>query len=188
MTDRPKLKVINLFGGPGVGKSRLRAGVYSEIKFRGINIEEVTEYAKELTWENQTDALTDQLYILGNQNRKLERLRKKVDWVVSDSPIVLGLNYILPDYLPNTFEEMLLELWNSYDNYNFYIHRTTKYNPTGRNQNEEEALKKDIEIKHFIDTDKRFFPEPVKEILFSREAAEEIADLLLDFKEPFLLH
>ena len=41
-----KTLVINLFGGPGVGKSTLCASVFAKLKIMGIDCEMATEYAK----------------------------------------------------------------------------------------------------------------------------------------------
>ena len=38
--------VVNLFGGPGVGKSTLRAGVFHKLKLKLLNVEEVIEFVK----------------------------------------------------------------------------------------------------------------------------------------------
>lgn len=145
-----KLKVINLFAGPGAGKSTTRAALFAELKYRGIRVEEVTEYAKDLTWDEHGSLLSDQLMILANQNRKLERLRNKVDLVISDSPILLGINYRVPGYLPSYFEKLVWELWETYDNYNYFINRTKKYNSYGRTQTEEEAKKLDCLIMDLL--------------------------------------
>lgn len=40
---------VNLYGGPGSGKSTTAAGVVSQLKLLSINAELVTEYAKDLT-------------------------------------------------------------------------------------------------------------------------------------------
>jgi len=86
--------VINIFGGPGVGKSTLAAEVFAHFKKNKLNIELVTEYAKDLVWEERNNILKDQLYILAKQNRRLERLRNKgIDVVVTDSPLLLGKIY-----------------------------------------------------------------------------------------------
>ena len=141
------LKVINLFGGPGAGKSKVRARLFAKFKDRRIKVEETTEYAKDLTWEGHENLLADQLLILANQNRKLERLRGKVEWVVTDSPLLLGINYRLPKYLPKHFEGLVWELWNTYDNYNFFLEREGEYDPTGRKQTLEEAKQIDRNIQ-----------------------------------------
>ena len=95
-------KVINIFGGPGVGKSRTAAALFVALKDKHIHVELVTEYAKQITYEKRFNVLGDQLYILAKQNRKLEPLRGIVDYIISDSPLPTGLLYmedLLPYYL-----------------------------------------------------------------------------------------
>ena len=147
-----KLKVINLFGGPGTGKSTTRADLFRLMKQNQLPVEEVTEFAKDVTWDQNLALFSDQLFVLANQNRRLERLRNKVEWAVSDSPILLGIHYITPDYLPRTFKELVFELWDTYDNYNFYIERTKPYVQVGRNQNEDEAKQIDANILEMLDS------------------------------------
>ena len=49
--DNTKLKVINLFGAPGSGKSKI-AQLIAGISFRyNHNIQYVDEYVKKLCWE-----------------------------------------------------------------------------------------------------------------------------------------
>lgn len=146
-----KLKVINLFAGPGAGKSTLRADLFGLMKKNKKDVEEVTEFAKDKTWEKNFSALSDQLFVLANQNRRLDRLKDQVEWVVSDTPILLGIHYKTPDYLPNTFEDLIFELWDTYENYNFFIERNHPYDPTGRNQTEDEAREIDSSIIHMLE-------------------------------------
>ena len=44
---------VNLFGGPGTGKSTTSAAVFSLLKMHGVNAELITEFAKDLTWEKR---------------------------------------------------------------------------------------------------------------------------------------
>lgn len=144
------LKVINLFAGPGAGKSTTRAGLFYLMKSEGDNVEEVTEYAKDVTWDETQVLLSDQLFVLANQNRRLTRLQNKVETAISDSPILLSINYVTPDYLPGHFKGLTMELWNTYENHNFFIERHKKYNPVGRNQTEAEAIQIDKNIKEML--------------------------------------
>ena len=41
-----KLPIINIFGGPGTGKSTLAAYIFHNLKCRHVEVEVVTEYAK----------------------------------------------------------------------------------------------------------------------------------------------
>ena len=138
------MKVINLFGGPGVGKSTVAADLFAMMKREGHDVELVNEYAKEVTWEGHFSYLDDEFYILAHQNRRLVRLKDKVDYVITDSPILLGLAYTPSNYYPQYFSKFIHEVWNSYTNINIVLKRDTeKYIEAGRNQKYEEALVKD---------------------------------------------
>lgn len=138
------MKVINLFGGPGVGKSTVAADLFALMKREGDNVELVNEYAKEVTWEEHFSYLEDEFYVLAHQNRRLVRLRGKVDYVITDSPILLGLAYTPEDYYPKYFGKFIHEVWNSYTNINIVLLRESrKYIDSGRNQRYDEAVVKD---------------------------------------------
>lgn len=144
------LKVINLFGGPGTGKSTTAAGLFHLMKIKYYNVELVTEFAKDLAWENRTSIFSDQLYILAKQNRRLERLRDKVEWAITDSPLVLSLNYTTPNYLPIHFKSLVGELFDTYHNHNFFLTRIKEYVPIGRSQTNEEARLLDKAIHEML--------------------------------------
>ena len=136
------MKVINLFGPPGSGKSTTAAGVFHKLKCEGRAVELVTEYAKDMVWENRANILDDQLYIFAKQRRRLERLRGKVDYVVTDSPLLLSAVYgklYTPDALPEEFYQLVDRSFRSYDNLNLYLNRVKPYSKIGRLQDEKEA-------------------------------------------------
>lgn len=144
------MKVINLFGAPGSGKSTLRAGLFYEMKIAGYNVEEVTEYAKDMVWEERFNIFSDQIYILGKQNRRLLRLTDKVDYILTDSPILMGIAYMVDTPYDATLKQLIAEVFKSYDNFNVFINRTHEYQQIGRNQNEVEADEKAEQIKELM--------------------------------------
>lgn len=123
---------INLFGGPGVGKSTLAAEVFADLKKKRLNCELVTEYAKDLTWQESFKVLKNQIYVWAKQHQRLDRLKGKVEIVVTDSPYLLSVVY---DESPNQlFHQLVFQEFNKNINLNFYIERTTNFEQTGRNQ------------------------------------------------------
>lgn len=144
------MKVINLFAGPGAGKSTTAAGLFHLMKVADMRVELVTEFAKDCVWQKRWSAMGDQLFLTANQNHRLEVLRGQVDWVVTDSPILLGAAYASPSY-PDTFVPFLLDLWNTYDNVNFYINRVKRYQQYGRKQNPERARYYDQMSREVLD-------------------------------------
>lgn len=131
--------IVNLFGGPGSGKSTGAAYVFSQLKMHGINCELVTEYAKDKTWEHNMEALSNQAYVFGKQFYRISRCANQVDVIITDSPILLSVIYNNDPILGETFNKMVLDVFNSYDNLNYLLTRTKPYNPIGRNQTEEES-------------------------------------------------
>ena len=129
--------VVNLFAGPGSGKSTTCAGVFAKLKLAGVNCEMALEYAKDKVWEESNKVLDDQIYVFGKQLHRIFRLKDKVDVVITDSPILLSIIY---DKTGNKyFSDLVLNQFNNFDNRNYFIERTTVYNPKGRLQTEDEA-------------------------------------------------
>lgn len=135
---------INLFGGPGSGKSTTSAAVFSLLKMHDINAELITEFAKDLAWEERFITMNNQVYICGKQYHKMWRVKDHVDVMVTDSPLLLGLIYGKRN--PECFNKMILHSFNTFDNMNYFLLRMKPYNPKGRLQTEEEAKQLDGEI------------------------------------------
>lgn len=131
--------VVNLFGAPGAGKSTGAAYIFSLLKMYGINVELITEYAKDMTWENNSKALGNQAYIFGNQLFKVSRCEDKVDVVITDSPLPLSIIYNNSDILGEEFNNVVMNVFNSYNNLNYYVNRIKPYSEVGRNQTKEES-------------------------------------------------
>jgi tRNA uridine 5-carbamoylmethylation protein Kti12 len=133
------VKVINLFGGPGCGKSTTAAALFVKMKNRGMKVELVTEFAKDLTYEKRGRALSNQLYVLGKQDQRLRRLEGHVDWAITDSPLILSLAYAQSPFDQDWYTNTVVGLFNTYDNFNVNLIRDKPYATFGRNQTEEEA-------------------------------------------------
>lgn len=130
-------KVINLFGAPGSGKSTLAFGLMYKLKLRGCNSELAHEWIKDKIYEGSPYPFHDQLFTYAQQNKKLRQLNGKVDYIVTDSPSVQCVAYIETE--PEVYTQMALDYFNQYDNLNFFLERTHEYQPSGRNQTEEQA-------------------------------------------------
>ena len=144
-----KTLVVNLFGGAGIGKSTLAAGLFYNLKCDGYEVELVTEYAKELTWQQHMGVLSNQLYVTAKQLNRVHRLLGKVDVIITDSPIILGIIYGGFGATPS-FRPCIVEIFNEFSNINFLLERTVDYNPNGRNQNKEAAIAVDNRIETLL--------------------------------------
>ena len=144
--------VINLFGAPGAGKSTGAAIVFSKLKMMGINAELVTEFAKDKTWEHNATALGCQEYVFGKQSYRLARCKEDVDVIITDSPLPLSILYTTNEALlaDGAFEKVVMNVFNSYHNCNYYLNRTKEDNPKGRNQTETESDAIAIRTKNLL--------------------------------------
>ena len=130
--------IVNLFGAPGAGKSTMASQVFSELKTLGVNAELVNEYAKAKVWDESVQHFKNQMYIVAKQSFYLSRVYGKVDVIVTDSPILLGLYYCrdMPFHSEH-LDHVWKDIHAQYDNMNYLLHRVKDYNPIGRFQNEE---------------------------------------------------
>lgn len=149
MAEPIKTKVINLYGGPGTGKSTTAAHLFALLKLHGYNSELVTEFAKERVWGRDFEVLKDQIYVFGEQQHRIQRLIGKVDYIVTDSPILLSLYY--GSHLSEAFQTLVLETHAKTDSINIFLNRVKPYNPNGRTQTQEQAEAIDVAIMDVLD-------------------------------------
>lgn len=140
---------VNLWAGPGTGKSTMAAGIFAALKWKKIDCELISEYAKQIVWEESYTKLNNQIYLFGKQYSKHYNLEGKVKVVITDSPIPMGCVYDAgkTKYL----KELTLSEFEKFENMNYFLIRTKDYNPNGRMQTLEEAIEKDSEIKSFME-------------------------------------
>jgi hypothetical protein len=138
---------VCLFGGPGIGKSTRAASLFARLKRAGVEAEYVTEYAKELVWNGQIDALENQLTVLGEQWRRLSELDGKVEVVINDSPPLLCSIYAPPDY-PPAFHDLVVWCQKSLVSQNFLLERMREdYSYSGRRESRIQAFALDDAIR-----------------------------------------
>lgn len=174
-------RVVNLFAGPGTGKSTTMAALFAELKYRGYNTEMNPEYAKRLAWEGRGLTFQAQEYIFAKNNWELRRMFQKnneLDFVITDSPLLLTLIYTTPEFEIPSIRNAALEAASLYENLNIFLKRadfgTKAYNPKGRLQGLEEAQAKDREILDML----KQTGTPYEVIEFSRTAPSAIITLM----------
>lgn len=151
--------VINLLGEPGVGKSVTAAGLFYELSINGFQSEIIPEVAKGYAWETTRDKdgnliphpiFTQQVFILGKQNRWLERVKGKREVAIMECPLLMGAIYKTKDYL-KSFVPLVLEQFHQYNNLNIVLERNHKFDPEGRVHSEEESQKVRQQMLNFLD-------------------------------------
>ena len=168
-----KTLVVNLFAGPGSGKSTTAAGVFFELKSRGINCELATEFVKDLVWEERHKAINNQVYIFAKQHHRITRLLGEVDVIVTDSPLLLTLVYGKTEdaALKNLARVEYNKLWT----FNCFIKRNKDYNPKGRWQTYAEARDLDRSIANMLDKEQV----PYEVYFGNAEGKDKIVDKIL---------
>lgn len=143
-----KTLIVNLYAGPGAGKSTAASYLFAKLKMIGVNAEYVTEYAKDATWEGAMEKLRCQIYITGKQAYRIFRVCGKVDVVITDSPLALGSIYTDDTLL----QQLCIKEGKKYEPYslNLFIQRPPSYETSGRNQTHEEAIEIDGRIRTML--------------------------------------
>jgi len=142
------MKVINLFGGPGSGKSTTAAGLFYKMKLQHRSVELVSEYAKKLLYANRLEYMLDQQeYIFAKQNQLLHTLRDRVDYAITDSPLLLSNVYVSDDWVcVDQFRDLVIATFNTYDNINIVLQRPEEFQQYGRRHNKAESEVIDGEV------------------------------------------
>lgn len=145
------------------------------MKRKKYNVELVSEYAKDLTYEQRFDILLKhQDWVVANQNKRQWRLEGKVDYIITDSPILLAANYIPHNYYIKNMKEHVITVFSNYNNINFFINRGKSYVPLGRTQTAAQAKEKDDEILSIL----KEIQAPVNFVNDSEDCPHDILDIL----------
>ena len=158
------MKIINLFGGPGAGKTTLAYYLAYRFKQAGFRAELVGEAAREILYDRNPPAtggtaaqlLDNQLMITGQQAERIKRLeRHGIEIAIADSPLFMGLLYV-------NDTDMRRSLWQAINTFqnamptpiNVFCRRTAgQYDKESRAQSETEAILIDNRILKTFDFD-----------------------------------
>ena len=141
------IRRINVFGGPGSGKSVLTMWLFAELKIAGLNIQFVDEYVKKWAYEGKPISSFDQIYLFAKQMYKEESyLRAGADLIISDSPILMIGAYATRNNDP--FKDELISLATKfneiYPSINIFLDREgIPYQRSGRYEDYEAAVATD---------------------------------------------
>lgn len=152
-----KTKVVNFVSGPSSGKSLSSSLIFGELKMLHKTSELVQEYAKQLVWQDRIDELNNQYQVSYEQYKMIKAVSGKVEYLVTDSPLVLGLFY--NRYHHNNVsniektEEMILQKIAEFDNIYIFLERNDefKFEKEGRIHGEEESKMIDRKLQELME-------------------------------------
>jgi len=149
-----KIRRINIFGGPGCGKSTASAFVFSNLKSGGYEVELVDEHVKSWAYENRKINSFDQSYLFARQMRKeFLVLNNSNNCIITDSPIIMSVCYAMRYGFKKwgCLQEIATEFESEYPSINIFLKRENcKYEQEGRYENFEEAVFMDETIIDYL--------------------------------------
>jgi len=148
-------KCLNLFAGPGSGKSSIGTGVFSLLKLHLISCEFTGEYAKTLAWEGRLNMKVNSLKIFAEQHHRQFILDNEVDVIVTDSPLLIASAFRKP--FDELFHALVAREFKKYDNMNYFILREKPFIQKGRKESEEEAKQLDHDIFSLLEREQILF-------------------------------
>lgn len=157
-------KHINLWAGPSTGKSGISGKLFGKFKEHSIDCEMVREVAKDYAWKGLLMD-TEQLIITTKQYERESEMHGKVDFILSDTSVLLGALYCNENYKKELLH-IIQYLTRNWNNYHYFLERdlSKEYENNGRLQNLTQSIEKDFEIKKFLKEQNIFFKQiPVKD-------------------------
>lgn len=154
--------MINLFGGPCIGKTGMAANIFLALKTMGIEAANPEEHAKIAVLHRQQHLLDEQLILLGRTWDTLHALADQVDVVVVDSPLLLCSVYAGDKEAPH-FHATVRDFHSRFSRINCLLTRnaTLSYSTTGRRETLTQSLLMDQKIEQALrDTGEDFIKTP----------------------------
>lgn len=179
-----KAKVINLLAGPGVGKTSVAWMLGGLMKKQHISVDIAAEFAQDLAYRGIDPTKVPQPVILGEQMYRIHTRATVADYVITDSSLLYSLIY-KQDYLPDSFDKSVIDIYNIYDNINIIVRRNKDKNfaMDGRVHNKEqseeiqgriEQMVQDLGLPHFIyNIDDNDDVQPILDYVLREENVEE---------------
>ena len=160
-------EIINIWGGPGAGKSMAAAQAYLDLSKLGYRVELIREYIKDWVWEGRKRFFLDQVYVMGKQMRREQICLGQIDYIVTDSPVWLSAFYDKyycdhADSITNLVKEYYKELRSlKHGVFDLFIERSGPYVSAGRYESEREAIDVDHALRRFC-WDQNIIISPIK--------------------------
>lgn len=155
--ETKRTRIINIVASPCAGKSTLACELFVHLKKLHLDVEYIPEFAKELVWKNKTDVLNNQYYVCQQQYEMLKSVYGKVDYIICDSPLFMGLfyNYYNQNNVSDTLKtsQVVLDRMEEFkDNVYIFIRRNKSlpYMQIGRVHSEMESSDIERHIEHLL--------------------------------------
>jgi nicotinamide riboside kinase len=150
-----KTFVVNLLGGSGLGKSTTAAKLFGELKTRGETTELVREFVKEWAWSGKKVGPFGQSIIYGQQLERESSLYGKVEFIVTDSPLLLcpvyQKHYNGHESIKHcVFKDLQLATDMNVVHVNFLLKRMKPFDARGRYEDEKTAKLIDRKVEAFL--------------------------------------
>lgn len=148
--------VVNLVAGPGAGKTTCSWEIAEKLKKQGYVVEYVSEVAKDYVWDENWELLDgskkNQIALFEEQKHRIDRLIGKVDFVVTDSPLLLNAVYLTEgtEQDKKVYSEQVRNAFNQYNNFVIFIERGKGFEQAGRIHNEEQSRELDNQVKKLL--------------------------------------
>lgn len=174
------LKKVCLYAGPGAGKSTTAAGLFYKLKVLGFNTEYISEYIKAWSYEGRVPKSFQQFYIFAKQLNREDVVLSHVDFIVTDSPILMNVAYSKKYDFPGWKQQLEIAMMHEerFPGLHIFLDRTDiKYQQVGRYEDEEAAWKMDEMIEDLL---KEYIPNYTK--IPARDNDLILANVLNNFK------
>jgi hypothetical protein len=146
--------VINLWAGPGAGKSTTAAQVFARLKAAGHLAELVTEYVKNWAWQGRVPGHYEDVYLFAKQLQRESVLYGKVDYIITDSPIGLGAIYAQGSQVEVqrtlAMNIRARQIADGIKHVDCILRRTKEYVPHGRYETPAQALCRDADVRTWV--------------------------------------
>lgn len=151
------IRRISMFGAPGAGKTVLTHELFVHFKKVGRNCEIVNELAREWAYLDRPIQSMDQVFLFSTQMNREDTLlsRGKVDFIISDSPVLLNSYYgVKKDHeLMQSYAEMIRVFESKFPSINFFCPNNSSYqfHSEGRYHSRAEADQISRDMLEFMD-------------------------------------
>ena len=160
--------VVNMFGGPGAGKTTAAHKVFTTLSEMGYSVQFASEKAKDyalvLTSHTASEeeveyarfklngSLDNQQDMYDEQNHRVKVCLGQCDFVVTDSPAILSCVYLREDDPAKVaaFTSQAMKDFNEQFNFNMVVKRSGEYVQEGRVQDYRQALQIDKKMDEFL--------------------------------------